>query len=320
MIKNMIIFGTILIIALLAFRLFLIKKQLRRAAGQLAQKAPECSFISVEMVDKDVDRLIIEINRLLIEKDRERIRGEKNLMWEKEAIAAVSHDMRTPLTAMLGYLQLLEREPLTQVQKDDLDTVMRKTQSLYALIQDFFELSALEANPEPPVLEKIDLPTVISECILDHYPQFEARGMVPEFPDSRQPVFVLAQRNMLERIVQNLITNGIRYSSGRLSFFVEAGRGFAVLKVKNSVDNAGFLDVEHIFDKFYKADKSRAGQSTGLGLATVKVLAEKMDGAAGAKLEGGELCILVKLRLYDSELISQAAGRNGGNQQFGTES
>ncbi len=302
MIKNIIILGAILLIVLFALRLYVIKMQLRRVSLQLAGKDPECSFISIEMMDKDVDRIVVDMNRLLLEKEQERIRGAKNLMWEKEAIAAVSHDMRTPLTAMLGYLQLMEKEPLTPVQKEYMDTVMRKTQSLYKLIQDFFELSALEADPEKPVVGKLDLPAIVSECILDNYPQFEARGIVPEFLDSQRPVFVLAQRDMLERIVQNLITNGIRYATGRLSFWMEDGRDFVALHVKNPVEHPELLDVEHVFDKFYKSDPSRAGQSTGLGLATVKALAEKMDGAVQAETEDGYFIISVKLRRCPADM------------------
>lgn len=307
MIKTISAVLALFLILFLALKLLAVKRQLRAIAVQLAAKAPACSFISVALMDRDLNHLVTELNRQMEAQALERAAAKQRLHWEKEAVAAVSHDMRTPLTSMMGYLQLLERSALNDEQREYLNIIMGRTRSLNGLIQDFFELSALEASGDVPVLENVDLPAVLGECILDHFPQFEARGMKPVFPGADTPAFILADPMMVERILQNLISNGIRYSSGDLLFSVEIVDEHVLLTVKNPVDPGNIPDPEHLFDKFYRADRSRTGQSRGLGLATVRTLAGQMGGRAWADVEDGWLCIFVEFRsssdlpeLYDT--------------------
>lgn len=294
MIRNILTALALFLIVFLALKLWSVKRQLRFITVQLAAKAPPCSFISVSLLDKDLNRLVTEINRQLEDQALERAAAGRRMHWEKASVAAVSHDMRTPLTSMLGYLQLLERSDLDGEQREYLNIIMGRARSLNEMIRDFFELSALEADGAEPVLEKTDLPAVLGECILDHFPQFEARGMTPVFKGADTPAFIMADPMMLERILQNLITNGIRYSSGALEFDIRTESHHVLLSVKNPVAPENIPDTDHLFDKFYRADQSRTGQNRGLGLATVRALAEKMGGRAWARMKDGWLCICVE--------------------------
>lgn len=294
--KYILIIIVIFIILFLSMKLIILKKQLKWMSRQLEAEEPECNSVSIEMIDRDLERLTLDINRILSENREHKSEADKILRWEKGAIAAVSHDMRTPLTSIMGYLQLIQKSELTEEQRGYLSIVMRKAEGLHSLIQDFFELSLLEANEDLIELSEVDLSEVLQESILEHYLQFETRGIKPVFKHSEAGVIVRADKGMLERIVQNLISNGIKHGEGDLFFSIMEKENRVFLTVKNQVTDMQDIDVDHIFDKFYKSDHSRAGQGTGLGLYTVKLLAEKMGGKVKAEKQGEYLSILVGFR------------------------
>ncbi len=154
------------------------------------------------------------------------------------------------------------------------------------LISTFYDLTLLDSEQAVPKREQLNLSNLLIDFLTDHAPLFDSQNICPDIllPDSS--VFIYSDRNMIERILQNLLTNAVCYSLGtvRIQLTQEAD-GKAVICFQNTVQNAADFDAGRMFDRFYTGDKSRHNESTGLGLAVVKTLAEKLDGQVSAAVE-----------------------------------
>lgn len=224
-----------------------------------------------------------------------RLKGIREDKKFRELIVNISHDLRTPLTAIKGYQQLMKREELSQEQIKRLKIAEKHTEDLENLIQHFFEYSYL-TNAEPQIdLERTNLNSLVGECLVTFIPYLEEKNLSIRLTES-QSIFVLADKHLVKRIIKNLIQNCIQHTKGviEVSLLVEDN---AIISFKNLVRDLPHSDGERLFERFYKGDKAR-GKSGGLGLAIVKLLAEQMGGSTQAIIEDDTLDIRVSLPLY----------------------
>lgn len=289
----------VLIIIILTTRLLLLKGQMKAISKQLLARLKEGSqkYIDIALFDKDLTELAVQINTNLEHENQLRIdalRADKEL---KNSVANISHDLRTPLTSIIGYLQLLERSNLDDDGKRNVEIAQKKAKMMHKLIDEFFELSMLESNDDLPDLKRINLTNFVTECILDNLTEFERKNIVPNFEHDSAPIFVLADQNMLKRVMQNLLMNCINYSNGDVTISVSAADK-AILATKNPVANPEEIDVDMLFNRFYTGDKSRNNAGTGLGLSIVKLLVQKTNGSVKASLNDDILEIQVFLNRY----------------------
>lgn len=146
-------------------------------------------------------------------------------------------------------------------------------------------------------MESIDVNDMLCELILANFPNFEAKSITPHFEDSGKPVYAYADKKMLTRVVQNLISNGIKYGSDRLDFTLTADEAVHI-SVSNPIsDNE--IDTEKMFDKFYRASRSRTEGGAGIGLYICKQFVEAMNGSVSASVRDGVLTITVTLGIDD---------------------
>lgn len=278
-----------LYIALLQWQLGSINKQLaKRLTGNIRQP------IRLELINHELNQLTANINKCLKTEETLRLDSAREEKKFKELIADISHDLRTPLTAIKGYQQLMENSVLTADQQRKLQIARKHADELGQLIEHFFEYSYL-LNAEPKLnLERINLTNFVAECIADSVSSFEKRGLRVQFAQA-SPVFVLVDQEMTARIVQNLIRNYVVHSASDVLVQISVSEN-AIISFKNLVENALEIDVKRLFDRFYTRDKARS-KTTGLGLSIVKLLAEQMGGAVSASLQGNELTIQVELPL-----------------------
>lgn len=153
------------------------------------------------------------------------------------------------------------------------------------------ELSVVDANQYTPVMEKVNLCEVVCEEILANYLSFEKKGITPLFEQADDEILVLADRKLLVRVVQNLISNGIKYSTGTMEFLITTGE-CVTLAISNSISEG--IDTEKIFDKFYRADVSRNGEGAGLGLYICQKLVKEMNGKISASSDNEKLTINIE--------------------------
>ena len=279
----------IIVVSFLSVKLYLVKRQLRKMAEQMQEQ--DETTVSVEFIDKDLETVALQINEKLERLQKVKVDAFKNEQAMKTSISMISHDMRTPLTSVIGYLQLAEKNCADEETLQDIRVALDRAKYANKLVDDFFELSVVDANQYTPVMEKVNLCEVVCEEILANYLAFEKKGITPLFKQADDEISVLADRKMLARVIQNLISNGIKYSSGKMEFVITEGER-VTLAISNSVSDA--VDTDKIFDKFYRADASRKGEGAGLGLYICRKFVEEMNGTIGAQNDNGKLIITVE--------------------------
>ena len=286
------IFSIIIFIKLRSY-----KKEIRDITSQIKdfKDRKTNKKINTQMADKDIENLACEINEYLElykRNEQEKIAFENTL---KQGIANMSHDLRTPLTSIIGYLKLLQND---EIDKDEALAVLKnKTNKLNVLINDFFELASIESEEYELDITRVNLTNILQEEILSLYEAFESRGFEPKINILDKPIFIMGDKDSLERIVDNLLSNTLKYAERDIKIDLEEVSGKAILKISNVCTTLGKEDVIHIFDRFYMADQVRKGQGVGLGLSIVKSLIEKMNGNISAKLEGEELSIICEWKV-----------------------
>lgn len=281
----------------LAYSLFL-QRQLRSINRQLTKRLKEKTRqpISLELINSELTALAANINRCLKTEETLRLdvlREEKHF---KELIANISHDLRTPLTAIKGYQQLIEKEPLSKEQLTKLKIAEKHVEELGGLIDHFFEYTYLLSTDEVLKREKINITNLVTECLAASVEIFEEKKIKALFCETA-PVFICGDKEAVVRILQNLIKNCLDHSDSDVEVKLFVSKT-VLLSFKNKVSNPADIDVTKLFQRFYTADKARA-KSTGLGLSIVKLLAEKMGGSTSAALQGNILQICVELPSYN---------------------
>lgn len=291
--------STILIIVLFIY-IVLIQLQLRNINYQLEKRLTEHTRqpVSIELINKDLNKLTVNINKHFKAEDTLRLKIIREDKKFRELIANISHDLRTPLTAIKGYQQLMKKGKLSDEQIKKLEIAEKHTEELESLIEYFFEYSYLSNVKTEVNLERMNLNNLVAECLVAFIPHLEENNMAVQFEET-SPIFVLADKKLVKRIIQNLIRNCIQYSEGdfEVRLLMEER---AIISFKNPVNNASKIDEERLFDRFYTGDKARS-KSTGLGLAIVKILTELMGGKVEEVVQDNSLDIRISLLLNKNE-------------------
>lgn len=274
-------------VCVLAARLFFLKSRISSVSKQLDDQ--DITLVTTQLAGDELEAVVKKIN-LMIETERKaKIETGREQTALKQAIADISHDIRTPLTAVVGYLQLAQNED----NRAYISIALERAMYCSSLVNDFFELSILDSKGCEPVMESVDVNDMLCELILANYPNFEAKSITPYFEESGRPVYARADRKMLTRVIQNLISNGIRYGSGWLDFALIADEAVQ-LSISNPISDDK-IDTEKMFDKFYRASRSRTAGGAGIGLYICKQFVEAMDGTVSASVVDGMLTLTVTL-------------------------
>ncbi|AKN30326.1 histidine kinase [Clostridium carboxidivorans P7] len=282
--------ATILILSLSVILLisyvFHLKVQIRSIGKQLENilEGKTEKKIDISLLDKDIEYLAGNINRNINFQKQLRIEVLRDEQKLKDSIANISHDLRTPLTSIMGYLQLLEKSELSEKQREKINILKKKSETLQNLVTSFFEITVIENNNIHINLEKINLNNFLSDALLQNIVSFKEAGIEPIFDLPNTTIFIEADKIVLQRIVQNLISNILKYGSSYVKISLTTKENVE-LSFANKVKDPEKIDVNLLFEKFYIADRSRSSGSTGLGLSIVKLLAEKINAKAYAEIE-----------------------------------
>lgn len=285
----------VIILVIVSFRHFYLKREISRTTKILSSvnRHDTDRKVNVHLYDGDLERLTAEIN-IHIDKRKDSIalkRQSENMM--KRSISYISHDLRTPLTSINGYIQLLESKNLSDEQKEEyLQIIKNSSMRLNILLEDFYELSLIDQNDYPIVKEQVDIKEIILEVLFSFYNEFEQKRMTPDIDIPENPVYLDADPSILRRVVENLIINTIRHSAGDINIRLMSEIEGIQFTIENPARELNEEDVIHMFDPFYKADQTRKGEGTGLGLPITKSLMEKMGGSISAEAAGNNLKII----------------------------
>ncbi len=259
----------VLLNLILAFSLFSWKRQICEITKQISENRK----LRISLSNKQIEKLagIINEKNYLEQKAKIQIIQEKEQL--KHSIANISHDLRTPLTSIQGYLTLLKGCEDKEEQEHYFSVIQAKADYLTELLQIFYDLSLMESDDYIFGIEKLDVNRIVTDCLIDKYN--ELKELTPSVKIENAPVWVTGNAVACKRIIENLVTNAIRYSNGYIEIVVDAN---GIFTVKNTTSELKNIDVNILFQKFYTVDTLRSNGNTGLGLYIVKELLNKIEG------------------------------------------
>lgn len=289
--------GLVVLVVALALYIVYLQQQLRSINRQLDKRLSEHTRqpVHLQLFSKELNKLTININKCLKAEENLRLKGIREEKQFKELIANISHDLRTPLTAIKGYQQLMDSSDLNEDQRKKLQVAQKHADELGRLIEHFFEYAYL-LNAEPELhLERINLTNYVAECLAASVPLVEENHLALHLKEA-PPIFVVADKELVNRMIQNLLRNSVQHAYGDIEVKLESAEavGQAVLSFNNPIKPTAVIDVNRLFDRFYTGDKARS-RSGGLGLSIVRLLAEQLGGRTSAALLDGMLEIRIEL-------------------------
>ena len=284
----------------LSVRLWCYLTQMRHMLDELyfLENNDTNSLLTSRIAVGSTQAVILAVNHLLARyRENERRLLRENKIY-RESITSISHDIRTPLTSAKGYLQMLQRQNVSEEKKAQfLSTVVRRLDHLNNMLNQLFEYARIEAGELALEPEELNVGNLFAETISLFYNDFVQKGFVPEIDIAKKPCKIYADRNALVRIMENLIRNALVHGIGGFWFSVRVTEQQAVIGVSNLTDSIESYELDSIFDRFYTTDHSRSRRTTGLGLAIVKQFAQQMGGSVQATLEEGRFTVQVMLPL-----------------------
>lgn len=263
-------------------RFFLLSRNIKKAVKDfryISENIDTNRKLKLNHPDRNFEKLLFEINKYLECAQANKLKYIKREEEIRKEIENISHDLRTPLTSIRGYLELINDETITSKEKKEyIYVVEKRAKVLQNLIQDFYDLSRLENNDYNLNMEIIDINKELREQILVFYNDFEEKNIEVDIKLEEQPVLVNLDKSNIKRVFINLIQNAIKYSKKNFSMSLDNKDGEVIIEFKNDVKDINKDELSLIFNRFYTNDKSRSSGSSGLGLTITKLLLESMNG------------------------------------------
>lgn len=278
--------GLAAIVLILCVRLRLLQKALDDIAAQLGDRLSSDTnnpiFLSTR--DPHAHKLAGALNAQLKELRRQRQRYENGDRELKEAVTNVSHDLRTPLTAICGYLELLDRGEKTPDQARYLSLIAGRAEAMRQLTEELLRCSVAASLEDGLNLETVDLNATVEEAVASFYGALVEAGINPAVSLPEERVVRNLDRTALSRVLGNLLSNALKYSAGDLEVTLAPD---GTVTLSNAAAGLDEVRVGRLFDRFYTVESGRG--STGLGLSIARALAERMGGTLSARYEAGRL-------------------------------
>ena len=289
-----VICGLIAIIIVLISIIVGYKREFRRINKEISNNLDEYVNIKTKSVDKDVENLVENIN--LIFDSKQKVVAEKKKKEEelRASISNMSHDLRTPLTSIIGYLQMIKSEKPSEADKKEyMDIVEKRTKSLQKLISSFYDLSRIEGNEYNFNYKKVNLSNVLCENIAVFYNDFINNNIEPVIEIEEGIKEIISDEGAITRIFSNLIANMIKHGENYVKISLKQENNIIITEFTNKSTGLTQENVDKLFNRFYTVDNSRSDRNTGLGLYITKVLVEKLGYDITAKLENENLKIKI---------------------------
>lgn len=282
----------VIVVILLSLKILLIKKSMAEICEELREHLSNetNTLISVSTNDKQMRHFAHELNKQLCQLRKVRhqyLSGNRDL---KEAVTNISHDLRTPLTAICGYLELLEKEEQSQEVTRYLNIVSNRVKALEQLTDELFRYSVTITSENVLIKERVILNEIIEESISAFYAVLKKNSIEPSVKMPTQKIVCYLPSATLSRVLSNLLNNAVNYSDGDLDIFLsETGE----ITFSNTASALNQVQVGKLFNRFYTVNTAQ--KSTGLGLGITKTLVEQINGTITASYHDGKLSISIQL-------------------------
>jgi signal transduction histidine kinase len=236
--------------------------------------------------NRRIEEVLNKINLIYQARQKERIIYQRRETQIRQEIENISHDLRTPLTSIMGYVELLQDKETKEEEKEEyLQIISKRARVLQAFIQDFYEISRMEAEDYPLLLDKVSVQHMVGEAAVSYYHEFETKNIHVTIDLEERPCYIIADKIQYNRILNNLIQNALKYAKKQFMIKQYSEKGRCILQFRNDKSNMKEEKLKLVFDRFYTGDQTRSNGSTGLGLTITRILVEKMKGAINARFE-----------------------------------
>ena len=281
----------IAIIILLTLKIHLLRKSADEISDAFSDRLTSDSNVLIDLSSRDrhMRNLAYTINKELKKLINDRHRYQQGDAELKNAVTNISHDLRTPLTAVCGYLDMLDKEEQGENAKRYLKIIRGRTEIMKQLTEELFRYSVFTSVSDGTPSEPVILNSALEESLSAMYTSLKAGHITPSVTMPDVKVKRMLNRNALSRIFGNIISNAVKYSDGDLEITLEEnGR----ITFSNHAEKLDEIQVGRLFDRFYTVETASSG-STGLGLSIARALTEQMGGSIDAEYEDGMILIHV---------------------------
>lgn len=278
----------IIIIGFLSY-LYLFKKgisQITQELQEISVQLKENRVVKLPFPNKRLEVLLSAVNGSLKAIRTEQLQLEKREKVFRQQVENISHDLRTPLTAIIGYLRMIDKENLTQKDVEYLEIVIQRSVRMQELTNQFYELSQVTNDDFSLKLSRVDLAHVLKESCLAQYSLLEKANLQVDMQIPDTMVWVWGNADALERVVSNLLQNASRYGKSKLFITLKQDHDKVTLCFKNDVKaDEVEQEPEKLFDRFYMQENARTRGGSGLGLSISRELVSHMNGNISASYE-----------------------------------
>ena len=276
-------------VVVLTIKIYILKKSIKEICDGFEHSLHTDTNVQVSVSSRDesVRTLAKAINIQLSELRKIKRQYENGDQELKDAITNISHDLRTPLTAIWGYLDLLEKKELPADERRYIEQIRNRSEALKQLTEELFRYSIISSTPEMSY-ENVDMRRVIEETLISFESALQEANIIPDVQMPENPIWRRLDSTALTRIFNNIINNAIKYTDGDFSVVLDEN---GCVTFSNTAKELNTVEVGKLFDRFYTVDSAR--KSTGLGLSIAKLLTERMGGTIGAEYSDGNLEIII---------------------------
>lgn len=280
----------IIIICILLLKIYMMKKSVREIRTDFGDRANLDSnvLIGVSSRDRDIRALTNDMNHTIAKLRRSYHKYNEGDRELRNAITNISHDIRTPLTAICGYLALMKKLDNSDEMNRYIKIIDERSQHMKKLTEELFAYSLIMNSEDTVELEDVSLNKTLEDCIMEYYGALTERGITPTVDITEKKIVRKLDKTHIDRAISNVISNAIKYSDGDFDIKLTDD---GTMIFSNKASGMTSVEAARLFDRFYTVETGR--NSTGLGLSIARTFVEQMGGEIGAKYEDGRLSISI---------------------------
>ncbi|WP_294484039.1 HAMP domain-containing sensor histidine kinase [uncultured Ruminococcus sp.] len=282
----------VILIILLVCKILIMRRSAREITDEIRDRLTSDTNtpITITSHDRRMQELAIQINRQLKDLRKEYLQYHHGNTELKTAITNISHDIRTPLTAIAGNLYMIGKTDDISEIREYISTIEERTETMKQLTEELFRYSVILSDEGEQDTEEVYVNQVLEESIGGFYPVLTKRGIIPQIDITDTRIVRNMRRSDLARVFSNLLNNALKYSDGDLEItLTDKGE----ITFTNTAKDLSAVEVEQLFDRFYTVEVAR--NSTGLGLSIARTLVDRMGGTITADYDEDRLMIKIIL-------------------------
>lgn len=291
-----IIIGLCIVTALQAWMIGTYRRQMKNICRQLSflMKKDSNMLLTGDVRIGGVGKLLDTLNDyLLVQRKKERYYQEKEKTIAN-TYTSLSHDIRTPLTSLDGYFQLLETSDTEEEQKKYITIIQDRIKSLKDMLEELFTFTKLKNASFQLELSKCCINQMVKDTIFSYYDEWMEKEIQPHISITDTLLYMKGNEQAIRRVLQNIIKNGLDHGEKEVDISLQEVEQKIVIEIKNKVYHPENIDITQVFTQFYKADMARSKTSSGLGLSIAKEFVLQMHGEISARIEEEKFCVCIQ--------------------------